>query len=256
MTIDPSQGEERAVLEELRRVYFSAAADEGEVLRALRPLLRKARFFVDVGASLGQFTKYASLAMPGGRVLSVEADPLRARELMTDAAVWQGHSKARLEVIHGAATDHDGVARLSVTDTTVSGGLFRHPLDHVSSNAAAAVRWREVDVPARRLDTLCGAETPDLVKVDVEGAELRVLRGADGLLRRGVTLFLVEIHPWHDPGGQSAPADVLAFMASYGYHGLPFAGKTLFVGRVGGARFAMLLGRSLATRIRARLRRR
>lgn len=246
---------ERAVIEELRRVYFSAGADEQEVLRALVPQLRRARFFVDVGASLGQFTEFASRTMPAGRILSVEADPLRAAELEKECRTWQPQSKPRLEVVHAAATDHDGVVRLSVTDSTVSGGLFRHPLEHVSSTAAAAVRWREVDVPARCLDTLCHGDMPDLVKIDVEGAELRVLKGAVAILERGVTRFLVEIHPWADPNGQSSPDEVLAFMASRGYRAFPFAGKTLFAARIGIAESLALHARHLIARLRGRLRR-
>ena len=224
--------DERVILDELKEVYFSAAAHESETLQAVAPLLRRASFFVDVGASLGQFTRHASLTMPGGRVLAVEADPLRVRELQKGCALWQAHSKARLEVVHAAATETDGTARLSVTDTTVSGGLFRHPLEHIPSSAAAKVQWREVEVPAQRLDTLCGGEPPDLVKIDVEGAELRVLRGAEEVLRGGITRFLVEIHPWQDPQGQSSPADVVEFMKSHCYRALPFAGKTLFVSKI------------------------
>ena len=84
--------DERAVIDELRRVYFSDGSHEQEVLHALTPLLRTMRFFVDSRASLGQFTRHASLTLPGGRVLAVEADPLRARELERDSAAWQGQS--------------------------------------------------------------------------------------------------------------------------------------------------------------------
>src|SRR5262245_7735279 len=136
--------DERAVLDELRRVYFSTDAHEDEVLRAVRPLLRASRFFVDVGASLGQFTKLAAETMQRGRVLAIEADPLRARELARGCAAWQASSKARLDAVHAAVGDAGGNIRLSVTDSSVSGGLFRHPLDHVAPTAAAGVRWREV----------------------------------------------------------------------------------------------------------------
>jgi FkbM family methyltransferase len=247
--------DDRAVIEELQRAYFSAAPHEQDVLRAIEPLLRAARFFVDIGASLGQFTKHASLTMPGGRILAVEADPLRARELESNCASWQMRSHARIEAVHAAVTDHDGLVRLSVTDSAVSGGLFRHSLDDLSPDHASRVQWREVEVQALTLDTLCDGVMPDLVKIDVEGAELRVLRGAKDIIRRETTLFLVELHPWRDPGGQSSPAEVIAFMAGLGYHALPFAGKTLFVGRIGRATSLMLSARSLAMRIKGRLQR-
>jgi FkbM family methyltransferase len=247
--------DDRVIIEELRRAYFSADADEQDVLRALNPLLRKSRFFVDVGASLGQFTKHAARTMRGGRVLAIEADPLRARELEAGCAEWQARSSARLHAIHSAVTDHDGSARLSVTDSSVSGGLFRHSLDHVRPESAERVRWREVDVPAYTLDTLCGGEMPDLVKIDVEGAELRVLRGAARILEQRAATFLVEIHPWRDPEGQSSPGQVVDFMIARGYRALPFAGKTLFVGRVPVALSLALTMRSLTMRARGRLRR-
>lgn len=248
--------DERAVIEELQQAYFSPDPHEEAVLRAIRPILRRSRFFVDVGASLGQFTKFASEIMAAGRVLAVEADPLRARELEAGCARWQSHSRARLDVVHAAVTDEDGATRLSITDSAVSGGLFRHSLDHLRPGVAERVRWREVNVPARRLDSLCHGAVPDLVKIDVEGAELRVLRGADEIIRRGATLFLVELHPWADPDGQSSPADVIAFMGGRGYRALPLAGKTLFVGSVNRAMSLRLAARSLASRIQGRLRRR
>jgi FkbM family methyltransferase len=250
-----TDAEQQGVLDDLRRVYFSAVAHEQDVVRALRPLLRQARFFVDVGASLGQFTRLAAGVMKGGRVIAAEADPLRVAALRNGCSDWQRESSPRIDVVHAAVTDEDGTTRLSVTDTSVSGGLFRHPLDHLDAKAAQSVRWREVEVPARRLDSLCGEDAPDLVKIDVEGAELRVLRGATGLLARRASLFLIELHPWTDPRGQSSPQQVVAFMAARGYRALPFAGKTLFVGDVGRFRLLSLVGRSLLTRVRARLER-
>ena len=247
--------DENGILDELRRAYFSPDAHEQDVLQAIDSLLRRTRFFVDVGASLGQFTQFAARTMRSGRILAVEADPLRARELADACKKWQPGSPVRLDAVHAAVTDHDGVVQLSITDSAVSGGLFRHPLEHISSTAAARTHWREIEVPARRLDSLCGTEVPDLVKIDVEGAELRVLKGADGILRRATTRFLVELHPWADPAGQSSPAEVIAYMASRGYRALPLAGKTLFVGRIGLAESVTLQARSLASRIKGRWRR-
>ena len=65
----------------LNQAYFSADCHERELLGNLPRLLADARLFVDIGASLGQYTLAASRGMRGGRIIAVEADPLRHEEL-------------------------------------------------------------------------------------------------------------------------------------------------------------------------------
>lgn len=239
----------------LQLAYFSGEPDEREVLDRLTPFWRRARLFVDVGASLGQFTLAASRSMPGGKVIAIEADPGRFDRLKSHCAEWAQSAACAIQAVHAAASDSDGTATFQTTNSSVSGGLFQHDLSHLSQGKAGDVRWREVSVPARRLDALVGNAVPDLVKIDVEGAELRVLRGASGLLAGGRTRFLVELHPWPDPGGQSGPEDVLRFMRSHGYRAIPFAGKTMFVKSVAPWELAWLVATSVWERAGRRLKR-
>lgn len=73
-------------------------------------------------------------------------------------------------------------------------------------------------VPLDQLIDQCGLPRPDLVKVDVEGHELSVLRGARGLLRDvGPTLYL-EMHGADDADKTRRVAEIVAFLRSIGYH--------------------------------------
>ena len=68
------------------------------------------------------------------------------------------------------------------------------------------------------LDTYCAeaCARPDLVKIDVEGAELLVLRGARKLLRESHPALILAVHPYWLPKGQS-PARILELLTALGY---------------------------------------
>ena len=219
----PVSMDKSEILAILNSAYFSAEPHEKETLDRLPLLLEGARVFVDVGASLGQYTQAASRLLRGGRILAVEADPLRHEELVRNCARWADESGNRISAVFAAASDADGDTAFFVTHSNVSGGLFPHPITH------QAVTWDEIRVPARSLDSLCEGFEPDLVKIDVEGGELRVLQGCRRLLAARKVVFLVELHGWVDPQGRTIPRAVLDLMRGYGYARAPFHGQTLFV---------------------------
>jgi FkbM family methyltransferase len=68
------------------------------------------------------------------------------------------------------------------------------------------------------LDTYCAeaGARPDLVKIDVEGAELLVLQGARKLLRESHPTLILAVHPYWLPRGQS-PARIRELLTAHGY---------------------------------------
>lgn len=78
---------------------------------------------------------------------------------------------------------------------------------------------KELDVPVRRLDSiLAPTEIVDLLKIDVEGAELRVLEGARSLLdARNVLWIRLEFHTVRYQEGQASLGDLSCFLEQAGF---------------------------------------
>jgi FkbM family methyltransferase len=130
-----------------------------------RRYLRRDDTVVDVGANVGTLAlAAATLVGAGGRVFAIEAHPRTYRYLVENIAL---NDCANVSAVHAAAGDRRAVAffsdgRLDDQNRVEEGG----PLA----------------VPVERLDDLVPAGRVQLLKIDVEGYELFVLRGAATLL--------------------------------------------------------------------------
>ena len=148
---------------------------ESHVTGWLQQILRPGQVFVDVGANVGYFTLLAgSLVGPGGRVVAVEAHP-RLAELLQRNVIING--------LHGYVTTWQRAAWSESTD------LKLHMRENFASNSSvgsigadALARLGDteeiVEVHAVRLDDLLSDVAHiDVLKVDVEGAEVQVFTG-------------------------------------------------------------------------------
>lgn len=140
----------------------------------------------DVGAWEGVLTLFFARAVGGrGQVIACEPNPRSAARLRENLALNLLRHVRLFEVALG---DVEGQAWLHVPDGIAARG-------HLSMNGTG------IAVPVRRLDALIAEEglpAPDFVKVDVEGAELAVLRGAQATLTRCRPILLIEVHPQTD----------------------------------------------------------
>ena len=223
--------EKEQIIQGLNKAYFSEEMDEKSVIEHLPELLASAKLFIDIGASLGQYTYFANKVMLGGEIIAIEADPIRFEQLKHNCQKWEFEfgGRNRLTPVQAAASNQSGTITFYTTHSNVSGGLFPHKLRGEGRNAADnLVRYDEIAVNSITMDTFLGGRIPDVVKMDVEGGELRVLQGATELLTVGKTKFLIEVHGWVDPQGQKKPQNVHDFVARFDYYGSDFHGKTLF----------------------------
>jgi FkbM family methyltransferase len=167
-------------------------------------LIRAGDTVWDIGANVGLFSFAAAAAAgPRGRVLAVEPDARLVGLLRRSAAA--NRRLARVDVLGTAVADRVGVARFHIARRNRSTSY----LEGYGTAQAGGSRAVEV-VPAVTLDWLAGQfPAPDVIKIDVEEAELLVLAGAASVLGRGPAVIC-------EVAGHNAEA-VRDVLAGHGY---------------------------------------
>ncbi len=128
--------------------------------------LRADDLFADVGANIGSYTVLASRVV-GCRTVAFEPDPAAAAAL--ERNIRLNKIAQRVELRISAVGEQEGDAHFSI-------GLDTE--NHVLTGADATGRL----VPMQTLDRALGGRIPILFKIDVEGYEAEVLRGARAVL--------------------------------------------------------------------------
>jgi FkbM family methyltransferase len=149
---------------------------EPRVRQTLREHTHPGTTFLDIGANIGYYTvQAANLVGPQGRVIAFEPQSAMRQELTVNLAL---NHLSNVAVYPYALSDQTGTAQfcVPVPGNEGMGSLRRNARFGVSS---------EIEVETRRLDdVLLGLDHPPVgcVKLDAEGAELLILKGAPRLL--------------------------------------------------------------------------
>jgi len=145
------------------------------------------KHIIDVGANHGDWTRTALKYFPEAYYTLVEPqDHLRTH--VQDLLARDG----RIRWIGAGAGDKLGTLPLSIPHRDVSSS-FRF-----TAEAAKTARMRQIEVPVTTLNEIVrtsDAPFPDLVKIDAEGFDLRVLAGASELVGK-TDIFLLEAQIW------------------------------------------------------------
>ncbi|MFD7657047.1 FkbM family methyltransferase [Actinosynnema sp. NPDC059797] len=190
-------------------------------LLGLRDLVGPGDVCLDVGAALGLYTAELSrLVGPSGAVHSVEPLPfahvapsrllgLRDRPGVRWHRLALGARSGTLAMSVPLRGGRPVSGRSFLTDGAAGLGSNAEFDDHA-----------EVLVPTCTLDEFrdrLGVDRVDFVKVDVEGAELDVLRGGAGLVERDAPAFLLEIEQRHLDRFRRSAGSVVDWLAERGY---------------------------------------
>lgn len=182
----------------------AAAARVGPIeteLRGVAAFVRPGAVCLDVGAKHGIYALVMAVAAgPSGRVVAFEPLPAPRRVLRTLRRVL---GAGTVSVVAAGVADAAGEGRLSVPvrrGIAVPGRAFLVSAARGLGSNVEFGRHREVAVPLVRLDewvASAGLLRVDAIKIDVEGAEARVLDGAAALLERWHPHLLLEIEDRH-----------------------------------------------------------
>jgi FkbM family methyltransferase len=187
---------------------------ELDVWGPLMAELRTGDTFVDVGAFLGLYTIAVGLRLRGsGRAIAFEPDNHNFSLLQEHVKL--NRLEGQIELHQCAVSDKDDqcpfLVGYSCESRLVSPGANSAPLVQVVT-----------------LDSVLAGERIDILKIDVEGYEEMVLRGAHDLLRspsRRPRAVFVEVHPYAWPSLGTTSASLLSLLSASGYHAETLSGE-------------------------------
>jgi FkbM family methyltransferase len=206
---------------ETSRSVFVTGRYEPNEFSLLSKILQPGMTFVDVGANMGLYTLFAARRVGvGGCVLAIEPSSREMRILKDNV---ERNVLRNVRLWQSALSDHASdvellVARVQNSGHNTLGGFgYNTPLDHREKTRAQC------------LDEIVqteGLPRIDVIKMDIEGAELRALRGASEMLRRDHPLILLELSDRLLQYQNSNSGDVLALLSQHNYRTYGFDVRT------------------------------
>jgi len=192
---------------EIQRGTFRSYEPEYLILDSL---ISAGDWVIDVGANVGHYTKrFSDLVGPQGRVIAVEPVAETFSLVSANALLFQHGNVTLLNV---AASDHSGIAGMQVP--RLETGLSNYYQARLSGGST------DRHVLTVRLDALALPHPIGLLKIDAEGHDPAVLRGAEALLARDHPTLIVE----------TDSSEVVQHLRGLGYTNekLPGSPNTLF----------------------------
>jgi|SRR5579872_2370179 len=204
--LDLSQGIDLAI--------YLGMFERGTAL-VLRDLVQPSSLVLDIGANIGFHTLHlANLVGPSGRVLAFEPTDFAFRKLQHNLELNPVLSP-RVEVFHCFLSESD--------DASVPGAVYSSWPLAKETGLHAKHLGREMatrSAQGRGLDSVL-AEHADrrvqLVKLDVDGFECSVLKGATKMLREDKPIFVLELSPYVLEERGASLAELLSFFIPNGY---------------------------------------
>jgi FkbM family methyltransferase len=174
----------------LKCLKFNLESGNSDLFFAARNYVSPGDIVWDIGANVGMFA-FASADKVGefGQVLAIEADPFLASLLQRSAQMKRSHH-LNVKILCCAASDETGIAKFMIAER----GRASNSLEKSGHRSqAGGVRYVQY-VPTTKLDDLINDfGRPNFVKIDVEGAEAFVLRGAERILGEIRPSFYIEV---------------------------------------------------------------
>jgi FkbM family methyltransferase len=187
---------------------------ESFMLGAMQRLIRPHHVVFDVGANIGLYVRFMVQQFGAARVIAFE--PMIQNHALLYQNIGLGNCQDRVQIVAIALADYDGTDEFQTDDISSASGT----LNVVTQGGPCQAR-RQYGLPplteivtVARLDIMVENGTvpvPNVIKVDVEGAEERLLRGAVRTLEKHSPGLAIELH------GAEESRKVVRFLLDIGY---------------------------------------
>lgn len=161
---------------------------ESETARIFYALAKESKVIVDIGANTGTYTLIACAANKEARIYAFEPIPYLFERLTSNVVLNQWQGRCVLQNI--AVSDINGILPIHVPNTSAAPVAAS-----LKSDGFRAGDGYLLDVQVNTIDNVCGNEPVDLIKMDVEGVEDKVLLGMRNTLGTSAPIIITECFP-------------------------------------------------------------
>lgn len=193
-------------VEKFRLQLFGGEKDQLEQLLAL---LKPADVLYDIGSSVGAWSIPSALKAPYGQVISFEPDPENQDRLLKNYAL---NDISNYKLMPVALGDKPGELELFTAGAYAASPSLK-PVNNISTS---------IKVKIETVDQLIARKAippPDVVKIDIEGAEMMALKGMAHLLDSPSKprSLVLELHPLFLPSFETDLTEIFDFLFRKGY---------------------------------------
>ncbi|MEQ9405256.1 MAG: FkbM family methyltransferase [Cyclobacteriaceae bacterium] len=188
---DPVFGNAKWLTDKKTTNEFLLGIYEQELYRSIKIYLKKGDVFYDLGAHWGYFSIMSSRIVGNrGMVYAFEPMPSNHDRLERNLNI---NNIENVQVMALAVSDKEGFVEFSNSDDSYA-------------NTYKGDKSSSIKVKTQSLDNLINEEIrpPNFIKIDVEGAELDVLKGAQNLIKKYKPVIHLSTHDIHVPGIDSS----------------------------------------------------
>ena len=164
---------------------------ETYISEILQQYLKRGDVFFDIGAHYGLWTLYAS-KLVGGEGKSIAFEPSGAYKYL-DINL---HNNKNCLAVNQGLSNEDNFRKFYSQGYSTSGSFIKE-ITNINRKFSPDVDVTNRSVIVNKIDTYCSKNLiyPDLLKIDVEGHEYKVIEGAKDLLNTKKPKLIIEIHP-------------------------------------------------------------
>ena len=164
---------------------------EPEIVRLIKSVVKPGAVCLDIGANVGAHTLVMAFAAgPRGRVIAVEPHPELSARLMENLAL---NNLKHVTLVRAAVSEEDGLAAFYTYDN----GAFNRGMSSLKPSEQSQRPIQVRTISGRTLQEESNLTACDLIKIDVEGYEMVVLRELADLIGRTRPYLIFEYRRPH-----------------------------------------------------------
>ncbi|MBI4937964.1 MAG: FkbM family methyltransferase [Nitrosomonadales bacterium] len=178
-------------------------ANDQLAMKLVTAICQPGKVFIDVGAHIGSVISQVAHHDPSIRIVAIEAIPEKIAALRRKFPAIELHDCA--------VGESTGEVSFFINVKQSGYSSLKRPEDANKGIIS------EIRVPIRRLDTLVTSSDVDVIKIDVEGAELGALRGSENILNNCRPVIMFESGPQPDDDVDNGKSALFQFLTLNGY---------------------------------------